>query len=129
MESSGKIIKKRRERRDAAGLPNLPIATSSQPRALGFPQDQNEEPAPEGWRGSEAREMWLEVTLRFPQRGNLSRFAPRSPLRGNLPARHSYGLLKTSSLAAPVLHRPFGRRLRALLVPRPRRSSGTSTRK
>jgi len=40
-----------------------------------------------------ARDIWLEVTLRFPQRGNLARFTPCSPLRGTLPARRSYGLL------------------------------------
>ncbi len=40
-----------------------------------------------------ARDVCLEVTLRFPQRGNLARFAPRSPLCGTLPTRRSYGLL------------------------------------
>jgi hypothetical protein len=42
---------------------------------------------------NEARDIWLKVTPRFPQRGNLARFAPHSPLRGTLPVRRSYGLL------------------------------------
>jgi hypothetical protein len=41
-----------------------------------------------------ARDICIEVTLRFPRRGNLARFTPRSPLCGTLPARRSYGLLR-----------------------------------